>query len=185
LPDEVAGVTVNRFCSSGLQAIANACERVMTDQADCLIAGGVESMSLIPMGGWLWYPDPGLVGTRPGCYEPMGLTAENVAQRWKISREDQDAFGYQSQMRACKAVEDGKFKDQILPLEIKKQVFNKETGKYEFKTFVFDTDEGIRPSTTLEGLGKLRPAFSPTGSVTAGNSSQTSDGAAVVMVTSK
>lgn len=185
LPDEVAGLTVNRFCSSGLQAIAQACERVMTDQADCLIAGGVESMSLIPMGGNMMYPDPLVVADRPGCYEPMGLTAENVARRFEISREDQDAFGYQSQMRACEAVKEGRFKDQIVPLEVEKQVFNAETGRYEMKTFTFDQDEGIRQETTLEGLGKLRAAFSPTGTVTAGNSSQTSDGAAVVMVMSK
>ncbi|MEW5725348.1 MAG: thiolase family protein, partial [Thermodesulfobacteriota bacterium] len=185
LPDEVPGVTVNRFCSSGLQAIAQACERIMTDQDDCIIAGGVESMSSIPMGGWMWYPDPDLIATRPGCYEPMGLTAENVAQRWKVSREDQDAFGYQSQMRACAAVKEGRFKDQIVPLEVKDQVFNQETGRYETRTVVFDTDEGIRPDTTLEGLTKLKPAFSPTGTVTAGNSSQTSDGAAAVMVMSK
>jgi len=185
LPDEVPGLTVNRFCSSGLQSIAQACERIMTDQADCIIAGGVESMSLIPMGGNMTYPYFEVIAARPGAYEPMGLTAENVAERYNISREDQDAFGYQSQMRACAAVKEGRFKDEIVPLQVEKQVFNAKTGRFEMKTFTFDTDEGIRPDTTLEGLNKLRPAFKPTGTVTAGNSSQTSDGAAAVMVMSK
>jgi len=185
LPDEVPGLTVNRFCSSGLQSIAQACERIMTDQADCIIAGGVESMSLIPMGGNMTYPYFEVIAARPGAYEPMGLTAENVAERYNISREDQDAFGYQSQMRACAAVKEGRFKDEIVPLQVEKQVFNAKTGRFEMKPVTFDTDEGIRPDTTLEGLNKLRPAFKPTGTVTAGNSSQTSDGAAAVMVMSK
>jgi acetyl-CoA acyltransferase len=185
LPDEVPGVTVNRFCSSGLQAIAQACERVMTDQADCIVAGGVETMSMIGMGGNMMYPFPELIDTHPGAYEPMGLTAENVAQEYKVSREDQDKFGYQSQMRACAAVREGRFKEEIVPLNIEKQTFNPKTGKFESSEVVFDTDEGIRPETTLEGLGKLRPAFNPRGSVTAGNSSQTSDGASLVLVMSK
>ena len=185
LPDEVPGVTVNRFCSSGLQAIAYACERVMTGQDHVVLAGGVESMSLIPMGGWLWYPDPGVIAERPGCYEPMGLTAENVAQKWQISRQDQDAFGYQSQMRATAANKEGRFKSQIVPLQVNQQKFNPKTRKFEMSTVVFDTDEGVRPETTIEGLASLRPAFNPKGSVTAGNSSQTSDGASMVVVMSK
>jgi len=185
LPDEIPGLTVNRFCSSGLQSIAQACERIMTDQSDCIIAGGVESMSLIPMGGNMTYPYFEVIATRPGAYEPMGLTAENVVERYNVSREDQDAFGYQSQMRAYAAVKEGRYKDEIVPLQVEKQVFNAKTGRFEMKTFTFDTDEGIRPDTTLEGLNKLRPAFKPTGTVTAGNSSQTSDGAAAVMVMSK
>lgn len=185
LPDEVPGLTVNRFCSSGLQAIAQACERIMTDQNDIIIAGGVESMSLIPMGGTMMYPYPEMVASHPGAYEPMGLTAENVAEHWKVSREDQDSFGYQSQMRACAAVKEGRFKEEIVPIQVEKQSFNKETGRYEIGHFTFDTDEGIRPETTVESLAKLRPAFKPKGSVTAGNSSQTSDGAAGVVVMSK
>ncbi|MEW6264589.1 MAG: thiolase family protein [Thermodesulfobacteriota bacterium] len=185
LPDDVPGLTVNRFCSSGLQAIAQACERIMTDQADCVIAGGVESMSLIPMGGNLMYPYPELVAIHPGAYEPMGLTAENVAERYHVSRQDQDAFGYQSQMKAAAAIKAGRFKDQIVPLTVETQSFNPQTSEYEKSTFVFDTDEGVRADTTLEGLAQLRPAFKPNGTATAGNSSQTSDGAAAVMVMSK
>ncbi len=185
LPDEIPGMTVNRFCSSGLQSIAQACERIMTDQADCIIAGGIESMSMVAMGGSMMYPYPEMISTRPGGYEPMGLTAENVAERYEISREDQDAFGYESQMRACAAVKEGRFKDEIVSVKVEKQAYNPESRRFERSKFNFNTDEGIRPETTLEGLGKLRPAFKPTGSVTAGNSSQTSDGAALVMVMSK
>ena len=185
LPDEIPGVTVNRFCSSGLQTIAQACERIMTDQSDCIVAGGIESMSSVAMGGNMMYPYPELIDTRPGGYEPMGLTSENVVQRYNLKREDLDRFGYESQMKACAAVKEGRFKDEIVPIEVENQVFNPETGRYEMKTFMFDTDEGIRPGTTLEGLAKLRPAFNPRGIVTAGNSSQTSDGAAMVMVMSK
>ena len=185
LPDEVPGMTVNRFCSSGLQSIAQACERVMTDQADCVVAGGIESMSAVAMGGNMMYPYPDLIDTRPGGYEPMGLTAENVVERYGLNRQELDEFGYQSQMKACAAVKEGRFKDEIVPLEVEQQVFNSETGRYEMKPFIFDTDEGIRPETTIEGLNKLRPAFKPNGIVTAGNSSQTSDGAAMVMVMSK
>jgi acetyl-CoA acyltransferase len=185
LPDEVPGMTVNRFCSSGLQSIAQACERVMTDQADMVVAGGIESMSVVAMGGNMMYPYPELIDTRPGGYEPMGLTAENVVDRYNLTREEMDEFGYQSQMKACAAVKEGRFKEQIVPLEVEQQYFNAETGKYETKTVIFDTDEGIREGTTVEGLGKLRPAFKPTGKVTAGNSSQTSDGAAMVLVVSK
>lgn len=185
LPDEVAGVTVNRFCASGLQAIAQACERVIADQVDVVIAGGVESMSLIPMGGSMMYPFKGIVDVHPGAYEPMGLTAENVAERYGVTRADQDSFAYQSQMKAAAAIKAGRFKDQILPLAVEQQKYNAKTAKYEFSSVTLDTDEGVRADTTLEGLSSLRPAFKPTGSVTAGNSSQTSDGAAMVMVMSK
>ena len=185
LPDEVSGMTVNRFCSSGLQSIAQASERIMTDQADCIIAGGVESMSLIPMGGNMMYPYEALIRERPGAYEPMGLTAENVAERYNISREDQDGFACQSHMRAGAAINAGRFKDEITPIEVEKQSFDPETGRYRFDTIVFDTDEGYRPETSVEGLARLKPAFRKNGSVTAGNSSQTSDGAAMVMVMSK
>ena len=185
LPDEVPGMTVNRFCSSGLQSIAQACERIMTDQSDVVVAGGIESMSAVAMGGNMMYPYPELIDNRPGGYEPMGLTAENVVERYNLTREEMDEFGYQSQMKACAAVKEGRFQDQIVPVEVEKQAFNPETGRFEMKTFMFDTDEGIRPETTLEGLAKLRPAFKPTGKVTAGNSSQTSDGAAMVMCMSR
>ncbi|MBF0530690.1 MAG: thiolase family protein [Deltaproteobacteria bacterium] len=185
LPQEVSGLTVNRFCSSGLQAIAQACERIMTDQADIVIGGGVESMSMIPMGGNLMYPLKEIIDTHPGAYEPMGLTAENVAERCGINRGDQDIFAYQSQMKASAAVKEGRFKEQIVPLSVEQQKFNAQTGKYEFSHLTFDTDEGIRPDTTVAALAALRPAFKPTGTVTAGNSSQTSDGSAAVMVMSK
>ena len=185
LPDEIPGMTVNRFCSSGLQSISQACERIMTDQCDMVVAGGIESMSVVAMGGNMMYPYPELIDTRPGGYEPMGLTAENVVDRYNLTREEMDEFGYQSQMKACAAVKEGRFKSQIVPLEVEQQFFNAKTGKFEKKTVIFDTDEGIREETTVEGLAKLRPAFKPTGKVTAGNSSQTSDGAAMVLVMSK
>jgi acetyl-CoA acyltransferase len=185
LPDEIPGMTVNRFCSSGLQSIAQACERVMTDQADVVVAGGIESMSLVAMGGNMMYPYPPLIDTRPGAYEPMGLTAENVVERYDMNRQELDEFGYQSQMRAVDAVQSGRFKDEIVPLEVERQYYDPNENKFKSRTVTFDTDEGIRPDTTLEGLAKLRPAFKPNGIVTAGNSSQTSDGAAMVMVMSK
>lgn len=184
LPDRVPGLTVNRFCSSGLESIAIACQRVMTGQAEVIIAGGVESMSQIPMGGNMMYPNPVLVDRRPGSYAAMGLTAEKVAQKWNISRERQDEFGAKSQQKAEAAIKSGRFKSQIVPLTVERQVQGAD-GKFSFKEFVFDTDEGMRSGTTAEGLSKLKPAFDPKGSVTAGNSSQTSDGAAGVVVMSK
>jgi acetyl-CoA acyltransferase len=183
-PDRIPGMTVNRFCSSGLQAIAIGAEKIMCGYSDVVIAGGVESMSQIPMGGSMLYPNPALVDTRPGAFTGMGLTAENVAERFKIGREEQDEFGAKSQQKAEAAQKAGRFKSQIVPLTLKMQ---KQTpkGYFAFEEKIFDTDEGVRPGTTKEGLAALRPAFKPNGSVTAGNSSQTSDGAAGVVLMSK
>jgi len=183
-PDRVPGTTVNRFCSSGLQAIAIAAEKIMCGFADVVVAGGVESMSRIPMGGSMMYPNPALVDERPGAFTGMGLTAENVAEKFKISRDDQDEFGARSQQKAEAALKAGKFKTQIVPLKVKKQK-QLPNGRFEFEEIVFDTDEGVRPGTTKESISQLRPAFKPNGSVTAANSSQTSDGAAAVLVMSK
>jgi acetyl-CoA acyltransferase len=183
-PDRVPGTTVNRFCSSGLQAIAIAAEKIMCGFADVVVAGGVESMSRIPMGGSMMYPNPALVDERPGAFTGMGLTAENVAEKFKISRDDQDEFGARSQQKAEAALKAGRFKTQIVPLTVRsqKQLPN---GRFEFEEMIFDTDEGVRPGTTKESISQLRPAFKPKGSVTAANSSQTSDGAAAVLVMSK
>lgn len=181
LSNEVPGVTVNRYCSSGLQSIAYAAERIMIGASDTVIAGGAESMSLVPMGGHVIKPNPTLVKNAPGYYMSMGHTAEEVANRFSISREDQDAFAVQSHERAEKAINDGKFKDEIVPVEVTERVVGKD-NKIEEHSSIFDTDEGVRPGTTEEVLAKLRPAFSTTGSVTAGNSSQMSDGAASVLV---
>ena len=183
-PDRIPGMTVNRFCASGLQAIAIGAEKIMCGFSDVVIAGGVESMSQIPMGGNLMYPNPALVDTRPGSFTGMGLTAENVAERYNITREQQDEFGARSQQRAEAAINAGRFKSQIVPLKVKKQ---KELpdGHFEFEEEVFDTDEGVRPGTTVESISQIRPAFKPNGTVTAGNSSQMSDGAAGVVLMSK
>ncbi len=183
LPDSVPGQTVNRFCSSGLQAIALASERIMCGFADVMIGGGVESMSMVPMGGNKLAPSPELVEKHIETYTPMGITAENVAQRFNISREDQDKFGYESQMKAAAAIKDGKFKEEIVPLKVVDRFVGPDNKVVE-KEFIFDTDEGVRPETTIEALAKLRPAFHVKGSVTAGNSSQTSDGAAASVVMS-
>ncbi|MCB2194113.1 MAG: thiolase family protein [Deltaproteobacteria bacterium] len=184
LPDEVPGMTVNRFCSSGINAISIACERIMCGQAEVMIAGGVESMSLIPMGGNMMMLDPEMGLTKPWAYEGMGMTAENVANDFGISREDQDKLGVRSNELALKAIEEGRFKDEIVPLMVTKQRKNKK-GRYELYEEVFEVDEGPRPGTTMETLTKLRPAFVKSGTVTAGNSSQMSDGAAAVMCMSK
>ena len=183
-PDRIPGMTVNRFCSSGLQAIAIAAEKIMCGFADVMVAGGVESMSQIPMGGSMMYPNPALVDTRPGAFTGMGLTAENVAERFNIGRDEQDAFGAKSQQKAEKAIKEGRFKSQIVPIKIKnqKQLPN---GRFEFEETIFDQDEGVRFGTTKESIGKIPAAFKPGGSVTAGNSSQTSDAAAAVLLMSK
>lgn len=183
LPTTVAGVTVNRFCSSGLQTVAMAAQQIMSGMADILIAGGVETMSLLPMGGYNIAPNPHLAEEFPAAYMSMGHTAEQVATRFNISRVDQDAFALRSHQRAAAAIRDGKFKDEIVPVPVK-QTFIDEKNRLQTKEFIFDTDEGVRSDTSLEALAKLRPAFSTTGTVTAGNSSQTSDGAAAVLVMS-
>ncbi|MFD2045127.1 acetyl-CoA C-acetyltransferase [Ornithinibacillus salinisoli] len=181
LRNDVPGITINRYCSSGLQSIAYASERIMLGASDTIIAGGAESMSLVPMPGHVIKPNPTLVQDAPGYYMGMGHTAEEVANRFQISREDQDAFAVQSHERAAKAIQEGKFKDEIVPVEVTERVIGK-NNKVEEKTVIFDTDEGVRPGTSMEALAKLRPAFHVKGSVTAGNSSQMSDGAASVLV---
>ena len=180
LPDSVPGQTVNRFCSSGLQTIATASERIMAGFGACIVAGGVESMSMVPMGGNKYAPNPWMAENYPEVYCSMGQTAENVANKYGISREEQDQFGYRSHMRAIAAQDAGKFKDEIVPLEIEQVVMD--NGKPTTRTLVFDTDEGPRRDTTLEAMAKLRPAFARNGTVTAGNSSQMSDGAAAVLL---
>ena len=183
LPTEVPGVTVNRFCSSGLQTIAMAAEKIMCGFADVVIAGGVESMSMVPMTGYKPSPNPYLMEHYPQIYMSMGHTAEEVARRFGVSREDQDRFAVESHRKAHRAIQEGKFKDEIVPVTVKER-FIDENGKLREKEIVFDTDEGVRPDTSLEVLAKLKPVFRVDGTVTAGNSSQTSDGAAAVMVMS-
>jgi len=184
LPYTVPGQTVNRFCSSGLQAIAIGAEHIMCGFADVIIGGGVESMSMVPMGGNKTVPNLKLIEAYPEGYTAMGVTAENVARKFGISREDQDAFALKSHQKAAAAVKGGKFKDEILPIKVKTQEVS-EDGKVTFREFVFDTDEGIREDTTMEALSKLRPAFSTTGSVTPGNSSPLNDGASAVVIMTK
>jgi acetyl-CoA acyltransferase len=180
LPESVPGQTVNRFCSSGLQTIATASERIMAGFGACILAGGVESMSMVPMGGNKYAPNPWLAENYPEAYCSMGQTAENVANKYGVSREDQDRFGYRSHMRAIAAQDAGRFKDEIVPLEIEQVVMD--NGRPTTHTLVFDTDEGPRRDTTLEAMAKLRPVFVRNGTVTAGNSSQMSDGAAAVLL---
>jgi acetyl-CoA acyltransferase len=181
LSHEVPGITINRYCSSGLQAIANASERIMLGHADTIIAGGAESMSLVPMMGHVVRPNSKLAETAPQYYMSMGHTAEQVAIKYGISREDQDAFAVRSHQRAAKAIAEGRFEDEIVPVDVKIRTVGKDNKLVE-KTIQFKQDEGVRPDTSIETLAKLRPAFSVNGTVTAGNSSQTSDGAAAVMV---
>jgi acetyl-CoA acyltransferase len=183
LPDSVSGVAVNRFCSSGLESIAIGATRIMAGFADVYMAGGVESMSIVPMGGNKLIPDPELMQIRPESYMGMGLTAENVAARYGISREEQDTFAVASHEKACRAITEGKFKEEIVPLTVTEKFW--QNGKIVEKSFIFDTDEGVRPGTTMETLAKLKPAFLAGGSVTAGNSSQTSDGAACTVIMSR
>ncbi|MED4968950.1 acetyl-CoA C-acetyltransferase [Geobacillus sp. NFOSA3] len=180
LPYTVPAITINRYCSSGLQAIAYAAERIMLGHSDTVIAGGVESMSLIPMMGHVIRPNAKLAEEAPEYYMSMGHTAEQVAMKYGVSREDQDAFAVRSHQRAAKAIREGKFKDEIVPVEV--TVRKVENNKLVEKTILFEEDEGVRPDTNMETLAKLRPAFSVNGTVTAGNASQMSDGAAAVMV---
>lgn len=181
LKHDVPGITINRYCSSGLQSIAYAAERIMVGASDTIIAGGAESMSMLPMGGHVIKPNPKLVQELPGYYMGMGHTAEEVANRFTISRADQDAFAVQSHMRAAKALKEGKFSDEIVPVEVTEREVGS-NNKIVEKQFTFSVDEGVRPDTTTEILAKLRPAFHAKGSVTAGNASQMSDGAASVLV---
>ena len=183
IPDTVPGQTVNRFCSSGLQSIALAAQSVMTGMADVILAGGVESMTRVPMTGNKIMVNPDLVRSVPDSYLNMGLTAENVAERFGISREDQDAFAVESHRKALAAQDEGRFDAEIVPVEVTRYRPGKD-GKPETETFVHSRDEGPRPGTSLEVLAKLRPAFRQGGTVTAGNSSQMSDGAAISVVMS-
>ena len=182
--EKVPGVTVNRYCASGLETIATAAAKIHSGMADCIIAGGVESMSAIPMGGWRIVPNPKVAKTNPDWYWGMGLTAEQVAKEYKVSREDQDAFSLRSHQRAIAAIESGKFANEIVQIELE-EVFLDENMKRQTKTIKANVDEGPRKDTNLEALGQLKPVFAQGGSVTAGNSSQTSDGAAFVLVVSE
>ncbi len=181
--DKVPGMTVNRYCSSGLETIAIAQAKIEAGMADCIIAGGVESMSVMAMGGWRIVPNPTVAKENPNWYWGMGLTAEAVAKQFNVSRAEQDAFAVYSNEKAIAAIAAGRFKQDIVPIEVE-NIFLDEQEKRQSKKYIVDTDEGPRAST-LEGLGKLRPVFAADGSVTAGNSSQTSDGAAFVMVMSE
>jgi acetyl-CoA acyltransferase len=182
--DKVPGMTVNRYCSSGLETIAIASAKIHSGIADCIIAGGVESMSLIPMGGWRIVPNADVALAHPDYYWGMGLTAEAVAKEYKIDREEQDQFAFNSHQKAISAIAAGKFKDEIVPINIT-EVYVDESGKKKKREFIVDTDEGPRADTSLEALAKLKPVFDAKGVVTAGNSSQTSDGAAFVIVVSE
>jgi acetyl-CoA acyltransferase len=183
LPESVGGVTVNRYCGSGVETIAMATAKIKAGMADCILAGGVESMSLVPTTGYKIAPNYQLSLSHPDYYIGMGLTAEAVAEKYNISRIDSDTFALHSHQKAIKAIQDGKFKDQIVPIEVE-EVYYKD-GKKLSKKYVIDTDEGPRADTTLEALSKLKPVFKLGGQVTAGNSSQTSDGAAFVLIMSE
>ncbi|WP_442845947.1 acetyl-CoA C-acyltransferase [Leeuwenhoekiella sp. H156] len=183
--EDVPGVTVNRYCASGIETIAMASAKIQAGMADCIIAGGAESMSYIPMGGYKPVPDYKVAKAgNEDYYWGMGLTAEAVANQFKVSREDQDEFAYHSHQKALKAQEEDRFKEQIVPIEVE-HTFVNNSGKKETKTYTVSKDEGPRADTSLEVLGKLRPVFAEGGSVTAGNSSQMSDGAAFVLVMSE
>src|SRR5215469_15386841 len=183
IPYTVPAMTLNRFCSSGLQSIAFAADRIASGNAHCILAGGMESMSMIPMGGNKISPNPTLIETNQDTYLSMGLTAENLADEYRITREDQDAFALQSHRKAVAAIDAGKFKSEIVPLPVRD--ITVEAGKRAVHEFIFDTDEGPRRDTSIDALRRLRPAFKAEGSVTAGNASQTSDGAAAVIVMSE
>src|SRR3954470_1323264 len=181
---EVPGSTVNRYCASGLETIAIATAKIRTGMADCIIAGGTESMSLVPTAGWKTVPAYSIAKDEPDYYLSMGLTAEAVAKEYNVSREDQDQFSYQSHLKAINAIDKGYFKNGILPITVE-EVFLDEKNKKQTRNYIVDTDEGPRKDTSIEVLNKLKPVFAAGGSVTAGNSSQTSDGAAFVIVMSE
>jgi acetyl-CoA acyltransferase len=178
------GITINRYCASGLESIAIASAKIRSGMAECIIAGGVESMSMVPTAGWKTSPAYSIAKDNPDYYVSMGLTAEAVANEYKVNREDQDSFSYQSHLKAGNAIKEGYFKSGILPIEVE-EVYLDEKGKKQKRKFTVDTDEGVRADTSLESLAKLKPAFALGGCVTAGNSSQTSDGAAFVIVMSE
>jgi acetyl-CoA acyltransferase len=182
--DKVPGMTVNRYCASGLETIAIAAAKIEAGQADCIIAGGVETMSPIPFGGWRIVPNMEIAKSHADYYWSMGLTAEAVAREFGVSREDQDVFAFQSHQKAVSAIQVGRFKADIAPIEIE-EVFLDDKEKRKVKRYTVDTDEGPRADTYIEKLAKLKPVFSTDGVITAGNSSQTSDGAAFVLVMSE
>jgi acetyl-CoA acyltransferase len=183
--EKVSAMTVNRYCASGLETIAIAAAKINSGIADCIIAGGAESMSLIPMGGWKVVPEADLALAHPDYYWGMGLTAEAVAKEYHISREEQDAFALHSHQKAIAAINNNRFQDEIVPISIEENYFDATSNSKKKRTITVATDEGPRADTSLEALAKLKPVFAAGGSVTAGNSSQTSDGAAFVMVVSE
>lgn len=182
--EKVPGVTVNRYCASGLETIAMAVAKIKSGMADCIVAGGVEVMSGMPFGGWKLVPNPTVAKNNPDWYWGMGLTAEAVANEYKVSREDQDAFAYESNRRAVEAIKNGHLKAGVLPITVN-ETYLDENMKKQTRSFVVDTDEGPRADTSIEKLAKLKPVFAADGTVTAGNASQTSDGAAFVLVVSE
>jgi len=184
LGHEVPGMTVNRYCASGLETIAIATSKIRMGMADCIIAGGTESMSMVPTAGWKTVPSYSIAKDEPDYYLSMGLTAEAVAKEYNVSREDQDEFSYNSHRKALNAIQNGYFKEGILPMTVE-EVYLDDKGKRQKRNFVVDTDEGPRADTSPEALAKLKPVFAAGGTVTAGNSSQTSDGAAFVIVMSE
>jgi acetyl-CoA acyltransferase len=184
LGHQAPGITVNRYCASGLETIAMATAKIRAGMADCIIAGGVESMSMVPAAGWKTVPSYNIASDEPDYYLNMGLTAEAVAKEYNVSRAEQDAFSLSSHQKALQAIQQGYFKKGIAPITVK-EIYLDENGKKRERSFVVDTDEGVRADTSLEDLSSLKPAFAINGSVTAGNSSQTSDGAAFVVVMSE
>jgi len=184
LPDSVPALTINRFCSSGLQSIAMAAERILAGFADIIVAGGTESMTMVPMGGNKPSFNPEIIESRPEIFMPMGLTAEQVVRRYKVTRDDQDLFAFNSHMKALAAIRAGKFQEEIVPVPTTVYL-PADGGNPEPREILFEMDEGPRSDTTIEALAKLRPAFDPRGTVTAGNSSQMSDGAAAAVVVSE
>ncbi|WP_223648715.1 acetyl-CoA C-acyltransferase [Hymenobacter psoromatis] len=185
LPINVPGLIVNRYCGSGVETIAMAVGKITAGMAECIIAGGTESMSMVPTVGWKTVPNYKLANEHPDYYMGMGLTAEAVANDYKISRQDQDEFSYNSHQKAIKAIKEGKFAKSIVPITVEETYLDQATGKKKNRSYVVDTDEGPRADTSIEALARLRPVFAANGSVTAGNSSQTSDGAAFVLVMSE
>lgn len=181
---EVPGITINRYCASGLEAIAMATAKIRAGLAECIVAGGVESMSMVPAAGWKTAPAYSIANDEPDYYLNMGLTAEAVAKEFNVSRQEQDEFSYQSHQKAIRAIENGYFKSGILPIPIE-EIYLDEKNKRQKRSFVVDTDEGPRADTSIDALAKLKPAFAAKGVITAGNSSQTSDGAAFVLVMSE
>ncbi|HEX8776366.1 MAG TPA: acetyl-CoA C-acyltransferase [Pyrinomonadaceae bacterium] len=184
LPVETSAMTINRFCSSGLQSIAIAADRIRTGSAEAAVAGGLETMSMIPMGGHIIRPNPYLVEHYPDFYLNMGLATENVARKYEVTREEQDAFALRSHQRAAAALDEGKFRDETVPLTVTVEELD-ERGRKQRREVVFDTDEGVRRDSSIEGLTKLKPAFHVKGTITAGNASQMSDGAAAAVIMSE